>query len=217
MQYPIFQAIINRIQSSLKERSIDSARARIWTEKQINATGLEILVNVSDQSPWVDQVKIHFDWDSFRERNLAKQLKGTSNHPFLSISFLKSADIAPILDVEVSWTFNLEAFPAIQGIERNPVAVDIASGWMEEINRHLRTTFSTRSLMSRWHIEFEGDENGRMLTSAQLITYFQFSLEQVKSLQDVHKTIDRRLIQLLFITRKVIQSANGILPHYVAA
>lgn len=217
MQYPIFQTIINRIQSSLKERDVQSVRARVWTEKEIHATGLEIRVDLSDQSPWIDQVNIHFDWDSFRERSLAKQLKGTSKHPFLTIPFLKSSDVSPNLDVEVSWSFNLHAFPVPQELSKHPMAIETASKWMEEINQMLRTTFSSRSLMSRWHIEIEGDEKGRVLSTAQLITYFQFSLEHLKSLQDVHKTIDRRLIQLLFISRKVVQSANGILPHYAAA
>jgi len=217
MQYPIFQAIINRIQSSLKEREIHTARARIWTEKEIHATGLEIKVDLSDQSPWMKEVNIHFDWDSFRERTLAKQLKGTSNHPFLSIPFLKSASVPPNLDVEVSWTFDMEAFQTSNPHAANLIAIEAASQWMEEINHMLRSSFSSRSLLSRWHIEIEGDEKGRILSSAQLITYFQFSLEHLKSLQDVHKTIDRRLIQLLFISRKVVQSANGVLSHYAAA
>lgn len=217
MQYPIFQAIINRIQSSLKEREILTARARIWTEKEIHATGLEIKVDLSDQSPWMKEVNIHFDWDSFRERTLAKQLKGTSNHPFLTIPFLKSASVPPNLDVEVSWTFDMQSFQTSNSKSGNLIAIETASQWMEEINHMLRTSFSSRSLLSRWHIEIEGDEKGRTLSSAQLITYFQFSLEHLKSLQDVHKTIDRRLIQLLFISRKVVQSANGVLSHYAAA
>jgi hypothetical protein len=217
MQYPIFQAIINRIQSSLKEREIHDVRARIWTEKEIHATGLEIKVDLSDQSPWIKEASIHFDWDSFRERSLAKQLKGTSNHPFLSIPFLKSSTVPPNLDVEVSWAFDLESFQVANPNSKDLVAIDAASRWMEEINQILRTTFSSRSLLSRWHIEIMGDEKGRTLSSAQLITYYQFSLEHLKSLQDVHKTIDRRLIQLLFISRKVVESANGVLSHYAAA
>ena len=88
---------------------------------------------------------------------------------------------------------------------------------MEEVNRQFRETFSSRSLLSRWHIELAGDGEGKRLESAELITYFQFTLEHLSTLQQVHTTVERRLKQLLFVSRKVVQYANGILPQYAAA
>ena len=236
MQYPIFQSIVNQIESSLKERGIEVKQSRRWVEKKINAMGLEIVFDLSEQSVWLRELRIHFDWDSFRERNLAKQLKGTRNHPFLKIPFLGGTQVSPLLDVELTWTFNVERFGSARadsgaphpskgggtsgkGAERSGSLADVdrAASWMEEVNRQFRETFSSRSLLSRWHIELAGDGEGKRLESAELITYFQFTLEHLTTLQQVHTTVERRLKQLLFVSRKVVQYANGILPQYAAA
>ena len=236
MQYPIFQSIVNQIESSLKERGIEVKQSRRWVEKKINAMGLEIVFDLSEQSVWLRELRIHFDWDSFRERNLAKQLKGTRNHPFLKMPFLGGTQVSPLLDVELTWTFNVDRFGSPPAGSGSPVAskkgsasgneaeqpgsladVDRAASWMEEVNRQFRETFSSRSLLSRWHIELAGDGEGKRLESAELITYFQFTLEHLSTLQQVHTTVERRLKQLLFVSRKVVQYANGILPQYAAA
>lgn len=217
MQYPIFKSIVNRIESSLAERKIAIASIRSWDEEKINATGLEIMFDLTEDSPWLDHLRIHFDWDSFRERRLAKQLKGTGNHPFLSIPFLKSDSVAPVLDVELSWSFNTSLFQDPSRPEASLGQIETASRWMDEINTKLKERFTARNLLSRWHIEVEGNETGRILTCAELITYFQFSLEHLHTLQHVHTIIDRRLVQLLFVSRKVVESAAETMPGYAAA
>lgn len=238
MQYPIFLSIVNQIEASLSERGIKVTHSRNWVEKKINAMGLEISFDLSEESGWLKDLTIHFDWDSFRERNLAKQLKGTRNHPFLKIPFPSGSRVSPLLDVELTWTFNLDRFGVPEGPRDMPsylftdtdarsadpgseftslADVDRAARWMDELNRQFRETFSSRSLLSRWHIEMAGDEQGKRLESAQLITYFQFTLEHLTTLQQVHTTVERRLKQLLFVSRKVVQYANGILPNYAAA
>lgn len=219
MQYPIFQFIVNTIQSALKERDIDVSRSRVWEESKINATGLEIVFDLSRESQYLDNLQIHFDWDSFRERKLARQLKGTGNHPLLKQPAPEPAEVASTLDVELIWTFNVASHQPGGTSHRHMdhARIENASKWMEQINERLRILFMSRQLLSRWHLDIEGDEKGRRLKSTMLITYFQYSMDSVSDLSEVQTLISRRVKHLLFVSRKVAQAAESIIPTYAAA
>ncbi|MEX1062419.1 MAG: hypothetical protein WEC12_02345, partial [Balneolaceae bacterium] len=76
MQYPIFHSVVNKIKASLNKSKINVSKFKTWEETQINATGLEIWIDLVDSTDYLKAVSINFDWDRFRETRIAKQLEG---------------------------------------------------------------------------------------------------------------------------------------------
>src|SRR5690606_38477883 len=109
-KYPIFNSVVNRIEAELVRRSIPIKRFKTWDENAINATGLEIVFDLSDQNDAIKTVTINFDWDKFREASMAGQMEGMSRHPLLKSKSEPMPTVTPSMDVEMSWQFN-ESIP----------------------------------------------------------------------------------------------------------
>ena len=53
--------------------------------------------------------------------------------------------------------------------------MDFASQWMDLISKR-NLDFGPQSNVTRWHVEIEGDNDGKYLSNIQLISYYQFDL-----------------------------------------
>jgi len=211
MQYPIFHSVVNKIKSSLSRSKITISKFKLWEETQINATGLEIWIDLEENTDHLRAVSINFDWDRFRETSIAKQLEGTEKHPLLKKPHLLETNVEPIIDIEVVWYFNEEKCqPAPDGSKENSnYRIDVASRWMSEASRQVNELLRSDDIITRWHLEIEGDENGRYLTAINLISYFQYKLSDLDSLNGVHLYIDKRVRDLLFKINRVIRITDS--------
>lgn len=204
MQYPIFHSFAKHIQNELNRRGIATSTFTQWNESVLNATGLEIGIPLSDHSKLLKEVTIHFDWDVYRESHLAIQLPGMEKHPLLKKEASVSAFVQPGMDIEVTWNFDVTAFMG----SRN--RVDACSAWMEAFTRRLQTTYPHDDAITRWHIEIEGDENGRYLGVMSLITYLTVHFEHVKDLNELHSVSTRALQRILIRTNRILQMADEL-------
>ncbi|MEX2585141.1 MAG: hypothetical protein WD315_02030 [Balneolaceae bacterium] len=202
---------MNKIKSSLNRSKITISRFKLWEETQINATGLEIWIDLSDSTEYLRGVSINFDWDRFRETRIAQQLDGTEKHPLLKSTHLLETKVEPVLDIEVVWYFDEERCQpdSDQSGENNNYRIDVASRWMEEASRQVNELLSSDEIITRWHIEIEGDEKGRFLTAINLISYFQYKLSDLHSLNGVHLYIEQRIRDLLFKINRVIRITDS--------
>lgn len=216
MTYPIFNSVINRIENELNDRDIIIKTFKTWNEDRINATGLEIVIDISKKSHFLKSLSINFDWDRFRETVLARQLNGMEEHPFLQEENMVSTSIAPIIDIEVTWVFDeKECQPQISS--RNESSrLDKASTWMEQISKEVNDFLAEDDIITRWHVEVEGDEKGKYLSAINLISYFQYTLEDLKSLNAVHTFVSGRLEDLLLKSNKVLKLADKTLKSEAA-
>jgi len=205
MNYPIFNSITNLIEAELTKRNLDVITFRTWKENRINATGLELSIDISKHSEFINKVVINFDWDKFREMSLARQLRGMEKHPLLIEDQANPFNLPPSLDIEVVWLFNQSVTSSLGNSPYGTDRIDAASRWMEAINNALPQHMHSGDTITRWHIEIEGDEHGRYLSVMSLNTYLQYSFEDLKTLSDTHQFILRKLQYLLMITQKVIQ------------
>lgn len=211
MTYPIFNSFINQIENELNNKDINIASFKTWNEDRINAAGLQILIDVSAQNDFVKEVSINFDWDRFRETVLAQQLQGLQEHPMLQKKNLKSVTVSPKIDVELSWVFDedKQQIALAHNSESNPL--NAASKWMQQISKEVNQLLKEDNIITRWHIEVEGNHKGKRLTSISLISYFQYSLTDLKSLNEVHDFINKQLHDLLIKSKKVRQISDNAL------
>lgn len=217
MHYPIFNSIVNTVESQLGKRGIKTNKFRTWEDNKIHATGLELIINLDDVSSYMDSLSINFDWDSFRETTMAKELEGMNSHPFLKIETLTKSEVKPTIDVEMSWLFDIDRCqPEVPG-EAGNYRIEKASRWMESISKKVNELLAEDNIITRWHIEIDGDENGRYLSAINLISYFQYELTAPKSLNEVKHLVGRRLHDLLLKANKVIYISDEILDESVAA
>lgn len=208
MNYPIFSAIVNQIETRLSKRSITVDQFRSWIEDKINATGLEIGMNLSDRSKHVKKLVINLDWDKFREAGLARQLPGMDKHPLLRDDTFANKKLSPYIDVETNWYFDEEVlYQKLDSLIGNR-RMQAASHWMEFINKELKNTFTEENLISRWHVEIVGDIHGRYVTNMSLISYTQFHLDQFSSLNDIHRYLEQNLQNILLRTDAIIKIAS---------
>ncbi|GAA5520349.1 hypothetical protein LQ318_01365 [Aliifodinibius salicampi] len=217
MKYPIFNSVVNRIESDLQRREISIQSFRTWDEDRINATGLEIKIDVSQDSDFIKAIAINFDWDRFRETVLAKQLKGMEEHPFLQEENMVSTSISPDIDIEVTWLFNERASNPDLSAQNGYHKVEAASQWMEEINHKVNDLLADDDIISRWHVEVDGTPSGKYLTAVNLLSYFQYTFSDLNSLNEVHKFVLRILQELLIKSNRVIKLADHTLHNQVAA
>ncbi|MDX1639162.1 MAG: hypothetical protein R3281_14445 [Balneolaceae bacterium] len=216
MTYPIFNSVVNQIESDLENRNVKIKTFRTWNEDRINATGLELVIALEDRTEFIKELSFNFDWDRFRETVLAKQLDGMEEHPFLLEDNMVSASIAPVIDIEVTWMFDEEkSQPSVSG-ENGNHRLDAASEWMEKISEQVNSLLGDDDIITRWHIEVEGDEYGKYLSAINLISYFQYTLSDLTSLNGVHQFVTDRLKDLLLKSQKVMRISDNIL-HTVAA
>lgn len=216
MIYPIFNSVVNRIENDLQKRDITITSFRTWNEDRINATGLEIEFDLSKRSEYLKALSINFDWDRFRETVLAKQLDGMEGHPFLQEENMVSTSISPVIDIEITWLFKEQApNPALAAHNGNH-KLEAASQWMEEISREVNELLADDDIITRWHIEVEGSENRRYLSAANLISYFQYTLEDLNTLNDVHDFVSQCLQELLVKSNRVLKIADKTLQSQAA-
>jgi hypothetical protein len=217
MEYPIFNSIINTVDINLEQRGISTDVFKTWENNKINATGLELEINLSKLSNYFRSLSINFDWDSFREASLARKLEGMESHPFLTLDKLKNSSIPPTIDVEMTWLFEEETCQPIQPDKNGNYRVENASLWMESVSKKVNELLAKDDIITRWHVEIEGDTNGKYLSAINLISYFQYQIDTPKSLNDVNQLVSRRLQDLLFKANKVINLSNDVLANTVAA
>lgn len=207
MQYPIFQSIVNRIRSSLGQRNINVVTFKTWEESKINAAGLEIVIDLKDSTTHLTHLSINFDWDSFREATLANTLTGTDGHPMLKARHLMESNIFPSIDIEIIWHFDvMNCQPQPGGGEDNRIRM--ANEWMDVASKRVNELLISDDIITRWHIEIDGDEHGKYLTAINLLSYFQFTIGELDSLNEVHDYVGRKLTHLLYKANKIIKIAD---------
>ncbi|MCH8495530.1 MAG: hypothetical protein LAT57_07860 [Balneolales bacterium] len=209
MQYPIFNSFINRIKADLAKKNITADEFVVWNEETINAVGLELKIDLSSVSPYLQDITINFDWDKFREVSMAKQLDGMEKHPLLSPkNGFAESNLKPNMDVEVTWNFNQDYI--LKGMELTETnwRLDLASNWMDAMNRRMGEVLPADYIISRWHIEIDGDVRGRYLSAMSLISYFQFTLEKQDDLNEILDFISKRLQLILVRSNRVVQIAE---------
>ncbi|MEX0661947.1 MAG: hypothetical protein WD381_01090 [Balneolaceae bacterium] len=205
MEYPIFQSITNIINGSLNERNINVTNFKTWEETKINATGLEIFIDLSDATHYLKSLSINFDWDRFREAALARQMEGTDKHPILKSDRFKGTNVSPGIDIEMSWHFKEDRCqPSTSNGETN-YRIQMASEWMDDASKKVNELLISDDIITRWHLEIDGDQYGKYLTAINLISYFQFSMSDLKSLCEVHNFVERKLTHLLYKAKKIIE------------
>lgn len=218
MQYPIFHSMVNKIRASLSKSNINVSKFRTWEETQINATGLEIWIDLSDSTEHLKSVSINFDWDRFRETRIAQQLEGTEKHPLLRAPHLVETNVEPVIDIEIIWYFDENKCQPLNtnGSNDGNYRINVASRWMSEASKKVNELLLSDNIITRWHIEIEGDENGKYLTAINLISYFQYPLSDLGSLNNVHKFVERKIHHLLYKINRVVRIADRSV-HVTAA
>lgn len=216
MTYPIFNSVVKRIESDLKKRNIAVNSFRTWDEDRINATGLEIEIDLNAESDFLRAVSINFDWDRFRETVLARQLEGMEEHPFLQEENMVSTSISPAIDIEMAWLFDEKAPHPQLAAHNGNHCLEAASQWMEEISKEVNQLLANDDIITRWHFEVEGDEDGKYLSAVNLLSYFQYQLSGLKSLNEVHDFVVKCLQELLVKARRVIKIADQTLKGQAA-
>lgn len=217
MKYPIFNSVINRIESELNQRNIKIKTFKTWDDNRINATGLEINIDLTDVSDYIKEMTINFDWDRFRETVLAQQLDGMEAHPFLQEKHLTSTKVSPIIDIELIWIFDQERSQSMVPETSGDRRMEAASKWMENVSKEVNELLLSDDIITRWHIEVEGDDYGKYLSAINLLSYFQYSLDNLESLNEVHQFVSHKLQHLLYKANKVIQKSDKILHQEAAA
>lgn len=208
MQYPIFQSVVNKINSSLAKRNINVLKFKIWEEAKINAAGLEIEIGLKESTNHLFRLDINFDWDMFREASLANQLDGTDKHPMLKQRHLTEVSIRPSIDVELVWHFDVNKSQPRETGGNAEYRIKMAGEWMGSVSRDVNELLISDDIITRWHLEIEGDHDGKYLSAIQLISYFQFSMQELKSLNEVHSYVDRKLTHLLYKANRIIKIAD---------
>lgn len=208
MNYPIFSAIVNQIETRLTRRAINIDQFRVWNEEKLNATGLEIGIDLSERSNHVKKLEINLDWDKFREAGLARQLPGMEKHPVLKNRTFTGKKLSPYIDVESIWYFDENVLYRKLDSAIGNRRMEAASQWMEYINKELKRILTEENLITRWHVEIEGDLKGRYVTDMSLISYMQYDLDEFTTLNDIHVYVEQNLQKILLRTDAIIKIAS---------
>lgn len=216
MTYPIFNSVVKHIEADLQERDIKINSFRTWNEDRINATGLEIEIDLTKKTDYLKALSINFDWDRFRETVLARQLEGMEEHPFLQEDNEIKTSISPVIDIEVTWLFDEKApHPKLAAANGNH-RLSAASEWMEEISKEVNEFLANDDIITRWHVEVDGTESGKYLSAVNLLSYFQYQLTDLKTLNDVHGFVLNKLQELLIKSSRVLKIADRTLQKQAA-
>lgn len=208
MQYPIFKSIVNKINSSLNKRNINVVKFKTWEEAKINAAGLEILIDLKDSTNHLTHLSINFDWDSFREAALANRLSGTDDHPMLKNEHLTAVKVEPSIDIELVWHFDVNRCQPETGNDNDNYRIQMASEWMDRASKKVNELLISDDIITRWHIEIDGDQYGKYLTAINLLSYFQFTFDELDSLNEVHEYVGRKLAHLLYKANRIIKMVD---------
>ncbi len=217
MHYPIFSSIVETIKTQLKKHGVPVNKNNTWDNSEINATGLELEIDLSNLSKYMNKLSINFDWDSFRERAMANQMVGMDTHPFLKMAHLDNIKVQPIIDVEVTWAFDVKSCQPILPDLSGNYRIDRAGEWMEMVSKRANLLLAKDDIITRWHIEIDGDSQGRYLSAINLISYFQHKLENLNNQEEVSTFVSRRLQELLLKSNRVISISDEILSSTIAA
>jgi hypothetical protein len=211
IEYPIFNSVVNRIEAELIKYNVHLKSFKTWTEASINATGLEIIAELPTDE-LIKSVVINFDWDKFREASLARSMDGMSKHPLLRNKNSGLTPVTPSLDIEISWQFN-EGIPfKISQTRLGTNRIKVASEWMDSINTKANQALPRDCNLSRWHVDIDGDFEGRFISQMTFITYLSIPLDTVTSLTGLQQRIDRNLQILLKTTDRILDLAKSTLP-----
>jgi hypothetical protein len=216
MDYPIFQSIVNKINGSLLKRKINVTKFKTWEESKINAAGLEFFIDLSQSTNHLKALSINFDWDRFREASLARQLNGTDSHPVLQSETFSETSVKPVIDIEVTWHFHEDRCQPNSSNGDANFRIQKASEWMGEASDKVNELLISDDIITRWHIEVEGDDKGKYLGAINLISYFQYSFDGLESLSDVQKFVDRKLIHLLYKAKRVVEIVDETVKDHAA-
>lgn len=217
MHYPIFNSIVNTVETQLDKRGIKTKKFRIWEDNKINATGLELIIGLDKVSNFMQSLSINFDWDSFREATMARELEGMENHPLLKLDPIAKSTIKPTIDVEVCWLYDVDRCQPLNPTESGNYRIEKATQWMESISKRVNEFLAEDDIITRWHIEIDGDLKGRYLSSINLISYFQYELSSPSTFTDVQRLVSRKLHDLLLKANKVIYISDEALEKVLAA
>ncbi len=217
MHYPIFKSIVNTVDIQLDKKGIHSKKFRTWEDNKINAIGLELIIDLNKTSTFINSLSINFDWDSFRETSIARELSGMENHPFLKIDRLSKTKVNPSIDIEMTWLFDTSLCQPEIPEKKGNYRIEEASRWMESISKEINTLLKNENIITRWHIEIEGDENGKYLSSINLISYFQYEFNSLRTVNEINSFVSSRLKDLLLKANRVIRSSDQVLAETIAA
>lgn len=211
MEYPIFNSIRNQIERELTRKDLTLKKFKTWHEDRINATGLEITIDVSNQNSIVREISINFDWDRFRESYLAQHLNGLAEHPLLQEENLKSVTAFPKIDVELSWIFDDQKTYLYSANPEETKQMPHTQNWMQALSKKVTSLLAEEECITRWHLEMEGDMDPSQLSRIMLISYFRYSLQDLKSLNDVLSTVKYSVRTLMIKSNKVCQLSDDTL------
>lgn len=212
MKFPIFEAIVKHIEIELGKRSILIDSLIPWERPDINAKGIELIVHLENYSDTLKNMTINLDWDKFREVKLARTLEGMEKHPFIKESLINYENIRTVMDVEVIWNLNPEVILGINNPVTATSRLNLASEWMENINKRFNFLLKKENVMTRWHVEFEGDFKGRYVSNMSLITYYQLSFSEANTIFDVNRTVLTRLKSIQNTSRRLLILTKECLP-----
>jgi hypothetical protein len=162
-------------------------------------------------------LSINFDWDSFRETTVARQLSGMEGHPFLKIDRLSKTPVKPTIDIEMAWLFDIDVCQPESPDKEGNYRIEQASKWMESISTQINSLLKDQNIITRWHIEIEGDEHGKYLSAINLISYFQYELSSPTTVNEVQGLVSRTMQELLLKANRVIHMCDEVLEESVAA
>lgn len=213
MNYPIFNSIVKQIKQELAKIGINPGTFRNWNEYSINATGLEFSIDLTDSSEYLKKVVVNLDWDKFRELRMARQLEGMEEHPLLQDD--NQPDVSNVrssIDIEVMWYLNESVIFQIAGQNPGNQRVELASEWMDSINRHINEMLAGEDLMSRWHVELEGDHLGRYVSVMSFISYFQHNFESTENLNALHQELKDRIRKIIHLSSRLVFYTKATVP-----
>ncbi|MEO1022007.1 MAG: hypothetical protein AAFW89_05635 [Bacteroidota bacterium] len=217
MHYPIFNSIVNTIDQQLGKRGIVPFKFKKWKDNKIHATGLELVFELGTASGYIHSLSINFDWDSFRETRLAANMEGMEEHPLLSVDTLVETSVNPTIDVELCWYFDGLRCQPNSPLTHSNHRIEHASQWMESLSKEVNDLLGASDIITRWHIEVEGDDRGRYLSAINLISYFQYRMGDLTSVNEVQHFVSRKLQDLLLKANRVMYISEDILTEAVAA
>ena len=87
---------------------------------------------------------------------------------------------------------------------------------MNDASERVNELLISDDIITRWHIEVDGDKDGKYLSAINLISYFQYSFTDIKSLTEAHKFIDRKLIHLLYKAKQVVEIVDETVQEHAA-
>jgi hypothetical protein len=213
MEYPIFNSITNQIERELTQKDVRLKKFKTWHEDRINATGLEIVIDISNQDSIVQEISINFDWDRFRESYLAQNLKGLAEHPLLQDENLKSVTASPKIDVELSWIFDEQKIHLNSSATESINLMSPNQSWMQNLSKEVTSFLAEEDCITRWHIEMEGSIDPNQLSRIMLISYFQYPLQDLGTLNNVLNTVKYRVRTLMIKSNKVCQLSDKTLKN----